>query len=412
VINVGGITEVRPFGQRVGLSMHAPVVVLMLLVILGVVARTRPAAELHWPMPPAVCLRTVVVATVAATGLLSPVLYALSFRLADGGDLHGPIYWRSGPKGVDVLALFTPNPANKLFGAPARAWLTGLNNGYIENVAALTIVATLIVAFAVWRYRFRPPPVWTAMAVFFGALALGPFINIGGVNTYVLGPWALLRYVPIVSSARMPARFAIVMMMAFAVLFALALRHIRERSGDRRGLVLTAVAALLAFELAPLPRRLYAAPVPDIYRIIASDPRDVRVLGVPLGIADGERGEGRYDGASQYYQTFHQKPIVGGGLSRISNRQRERQRMFPVIRLLLRLSEGREITERQIERARRAAPAFLRRSRLGYVVIDTRAASPELRDMTIDILDLEKIAESDGRELYRPRGTENPAPLQ
>jgi hypothetical protein len=169
---------------------------------------------------------------------------------------------------------------------------------------------------------------------------------------------------------------------------------------------------VLAFELAPLPRRLHTAPVPDIYRIIANDARDVRVLGSPLGFADGEGGEGRYDGASQYYQTFHQKPIIGGGLSRISDRQRQRQRMFPVIRLLLRLSDGREVTERQIERARRAAPAFVRRSRLGYVVIDTRAAGRELRDLTIDILDLEKISESDGRELYRPRWTGNPAPLQ
>ena len=69
-------------------------------------------------------------------------------------------------------------------------------------------------------------------------------------------------------------------------------------------------------------------------------------------------------------------------------------------------------TEQEIARARRAAPAFIRRSRLGYVVIDTGAASAQLRDLTIDILDLEKIAESDGRELYRPRGTEIPAPLQ
>jgi MFS family permease len=287
-----------------------------------------------------------------------------------------------------------------------------MNNGYVENVAALTIVATLLVGFAAWRYGFRPPRLWTAMAVFFGALALGPFIHIGGMNTYLLGPWALLRYVPVVSAARMPGRFAIVLMMAFAIIFALALRHVREHSGNRRGLVLGAVAVLLALELAPLPRQLFAAPVPDIYRIIASDPRDVRVMGIPLGIVDGEGGEGRYDGASQYYQTFHQKPIVGGGLSRISSRQRERQRMFPVIRLLLRLSEGGQVNQREITRARHAAPDFIRRSRLGYVVIDTRAASPGLREMTIDILDLEKIAESDGRELYRPRGTEVPAPLQ
>ena len=329
-MNLTGVTEVRPFGLRIELSMHAPVVVLMVLVIARVVLRTRPVLEIRWPMPPADCLRLAGVAVVAATVLLSPVLYTLSIRLADGGSLHAPIYWRSGPKGIDLIALFMPNPGNKLFGAPARAWLTGQNNGYTDNVAALTIVATLLVAFAVWRYRFRPPPLWTAMALFFGLLTLGPFIFIGGVNTFVVGPWALLRYVPLVSAARMPGRFAIVLMMAFAVIFALALRHVRERWGDRRGLALAVVAALLAFELAPLPRQLYAASVPEIFRTIASDPRDVRVLDIPLGFVDGEGGEGRNDASSQYYQTFHQKQIIGGRMSRISMRQRERQRMFPV----------------------------------------------------------------------------------
>ena len=411
-INLYGVREVRPFGLWIGLSMHAPVLALMVLVIGRVIVRTRPSVEIQWPVPPRECVRLTGVAVVAAAVLLSPVLYTLSVRLADGGRLHAPMYWRSSPKGIDLIALFTPNPGNKLFGAPVRAWLTGQNNGYTDNVAALTVVATLLVAFAAWRYRFRPPPMWTALAVFFGALALGPFINIAGVNTYVLGPWALLRYVPLISAARMPGRFAIVLMMAFAVVFALALRHVRERWGDRRSLVLGVVAALLAFELAPLPRPLYATEVPDIYRTIASDPRDVRVLGLPLGFVDGEGGEGNNDATSQYYQTFHQKPIVGGRMSRISIRQRERQRAFPVISLLLRLSEGRHVDEAEIAHVKQTAPSFIKRSRLGYVVVDTSAASPALRAVAIDILDLEKVAESDGRELYRPRGTEIPTPLQ
>ena len=99
-------------------------------------------------------------------------------------------------------------------------------------------------------------------------------------------------------------------------------------------------------------------------------------------------------------------------MSRISTRQRDRQRAFPVVRLLLELSEGRQVNEHDIALARRIAPAFIRNSQIGYVVIDTRAASPELRDLTIDILDLELIAESDGRELYRPRGTEISPRLQ
>jgi hypothetical protein len=210
----------------------------------------------------------------------------------------------------------------------------------------------------------------------------------------------------------MPTRFAIVAMMAFAIVFALALRHVGNRWPERRRLLLGAVAVLLAFELAPLPRRLHAAPVPDIYQIIAADPRDVRVMGIPLGIVDGERGEGLYNGASQFYQTFHQKPIVGGGLSRISDRIRQGQRRLPVIQLLLQLSDGRTVTPGEIADAKIAAPAFVRRARLGYVVIETMAASPELRQAAIDILRLEKVAESPGRELYRPVFGDDPRPLQ
>jgi hypothetical protein len=36
-------------------------------------------------------------------------------------------------------------------------------------------------------------------------------------------------------------------------------------------------------------------------------------------------------------------------------------------------------------------------------VIDTHAASPALRRLVIEMFDLVRIGESDGRELYRPR---------
>ena len=68
---------------------------------------------------------------------------------------------------------------------------------------------------------------WTALAITFGALALGPFVHVAGANTYIPGPWALLRYVPVLGLARTPARFSVVMMLAVAVLFAAALAVVR-----------------------------------------------------------------------------------------------------------------------------------------------------------------------------------------
>jgi hypothetical protein len=55
-----------------------------------------------------------------------------------------------------------------------------------------------------------------------------------------------------------------------------------------------------------------------------------------------------------------------------------------------------------MDEAFRAAPAFVRQSRLGYVVVDNAAASPELRQFVIDLFGLVKVGESRGRELFIP----------
>jgi hypothetical protein len=334
--------------------------------------------------------------------VLAPVLVALSYSLADGATLHGPNYWRSTPAGVDLLALFTPNPNHPLFGAPWRHWLASRPNRFEENVAALTFVAIAVLAVAVWRYRFRPPRVWVALTVCLGALAVGPFVHVGGVNTFVPGPWALLRYAPVLTATRMPARYAIPMMMIFSLLFALALRRITSEHRDRRRMVIAVVAAVLVFELSPYPRTLHSARIPEVFRIIADDPRDVRVLGLPFGFRDGERSQGNFNTAWQFYQTFHQKRLIGGYLSRISQREVGRQRQSVTVRHLLHLSEGGHLSEAELEDLKRRAPGFVDRARLGYVFVDVARTSPALRQIAIDAYKLVKLGESDGFELFAP----------
>ena len=60
---------------------------------------------------------------------------------------------------------------------------------------------------------------WGAFALVFGALALGPFVHVAGINTHIPGPWSLLRYVPVIGLARTPSRFSIVAMLMVAILF-------------------------------------------------------------------------------------------------------------------------------------------------------------------------------------------------
>jgi hypothetical protein len=265
-------------------------------------------------------------------------------------------------------------------------------------------VALLVILVAVGWFRFRPPAYWAALALVSASLAVGPFVSVGGVLTYVPTPWTLLRYAPVLGSARAPARFMAVVMVAVAVVFALALQAIRERVSPRaRGWVFAGVSAVLLFELLPAPRALQTARVPAFYHRIAADPRDVRVLELPFGVRDGLSSVGDFSASSQFYQTVHQKRLIGGYLSRVSRRRVAEIRHRPILSALIDLSEGRDLAPGIEQVLRERGPEFVRRARIGYVVVDRTRASPRLVNFAIDILRLEKIESSATRDLYRPR---------
>jgi hypothetical protein len=166
---------------------------------------------------------------------------------------------------------------------------------------------------------------------------------------------------------------------------------------------------LLAIELVPAPRTLYSAGIPAIHRTIARDPRpEVRVLELPVGFRDGTSSMGNFSARTQYFQTAHGKAILGGYLSRVSPRRRRDARRAPVLSALFTLSEGRGLTAEQDLAARRRADEFLRRTRLGYVVVDETRASSGLIDFSIDVFGLTLVAREGPMALYVPRAPSPP----
>ena len=113
---------------------------------------------------------------IVGAAVMSPVLYAAALRIS-GGDFVTPhIFWRSSPPGVDLLALVLPNPNHPLAPDALEAWLTSRPNGYLENVASFPLVA-LGVLLVAWRGGWRPSRWWAGLAIMFGLLALGPFMQ-------------------------------------------------------------------------------------------------------------------------------------------------------------------------------------------------------------------------------------------
>ncbi len=400
VLGRGGDFEVLGIAVHVR-SLYNPVLILTVLVVARLFVWWRPRLSRiseFGPLP----INAVLVGLLACVGPLSPVLFGTVERIADGRFVSPKIFWRSSPRGVDLLSFFTPNPNHPvmrlLFGdeqltAPTR---------FVEYTASFSLVAIVVVAAAIWLATYRPKAGWWWITAGFTLLALGPFIYIAGANTHIPGPWALFRYITPMSLARTPTRFAIVAALGLAMLLAGALAALGTKWPQRRRAITALVAVLLAIELWPAPRTLYSAAVSRVYTTIAHDPRDVRVLSLPFGVRDGVSSIGNFRPRSQFNQTVHEKRLIGGYLSRISPRRTERMRSeYPTLAILMKLSEPRPLTAEDLSTLSARGARFVSGTRLGYVVIDRRFVTQASADAVIDAWQLEEVERDEHLTLYR-----------
>jgi len=399
---IGGGWQLSILGRHV--SAHGLYTPMLLLTVLALLRAAWPYRRAALSIDRTEIVRFARAASVAApvTALmLSPVLYAVGVRIRDTGFESSRILWRSSPPGVDLVSFFLPNPNHPLAPEAIRAWLTPRPDRYLENVASVPLVALIVIAVAIGA-GWRPSRIWIAITATFGLLALGPFLHVAGFNTHVPGPWAFARYLPLIGLARTPARLAIVVALGVSVLFATALTHLGHRWPQRRQMLLTCVATAMLFELLPAPRPLYSASVPAFYARISEDPRDVTLLELPVGVRDGTSSVGNFTARSQFFQTTHGKPLVGGYLSRVSRRRIAEVRQDALLDALITLSEGGTLDPARAPTLVERGPDFIRRGRIGYVVIDNDRTPPPLRDFAVRALRLQHVATEGSYDLFVP----------
>jgi hypothetical protein len=397
VLRGGGRLEL--FGLRVSMTrLYTPVLILTVLAVARgwIALRSR----VNWQIQP---LRRFLgagaLAGLTCVALLSPVLSAMGTHFGDDRFIWPSIPWRSSAPGVDLLAYLVPNPVGSLFGWVASGWLSTLPNGFHDNVASIPWVATFTIAIALLYAGLRMPAYWVAFTSVMAVLALGPFVHVGGMNTYIPTPWVILRYLPVIGAARIPTRLSVLVILGTAVLLAFAVRALRARA-SRPWVPPVLVGGLLLVELMPAPREIHHVRVAGFYKQIAADPRPVRVLHLPFGLRDGLSSTGDYSPSAQFLQTFHGKPLVGGYLSRLPAGGVSSYRRIRLFRLLFDLSERRPVDSVRMESA--IEEAHLRRLglQIGYVVVDTTRASPQLVEFAKSALDLQWVATDEGQQLY------------
>ncbi len=381
------------------LRLYTPVLTLTALLLLRTWMLLKPCLRLSLP-PWGLSANLLVPACAALVLALSPLLFPLFASSSPGFPGPGAIPWRSSSPGLDAAAYLLPNPLNPWIGTWSAAWLSSRPNGLVENVASIPWVALLTMAAATVAYRRWAHAGWLAFTGVFFLLSLGPFIVVGGAMTHVPGPWALVRYLPVLGAARMPTRVSILVLMGAAMLLAMALQSLRQRVPWPRALTV-AIGMLLVVELMPGSRTLYSAQVPAIHRIIAADPRDVRVMNLPFGLRDGLSSAGNTSAENQYQQTAHEKGLVGGYVSRLPRGAVERYSGLPAMGVLLDLSEGKAVTAERWAEGVAAAHAGADPLNLGWVVVDARSTSPQLEQFATEAFELSYVDRDGPWKLYR-----------
>jgi hypothetical protein len=398
VIATSGGTVITLGSQRVSMMSTAnPLAALGILAMVGAAVALLPGLRIRVDAGGFLQggVRLTLPLAIAVVCLLPLIYHGLA--LWQRGDYVSQRYfWRSAPRGIDVATLLLGNPSGLLWpGVVSRAYAR-LGIDAVEQVAWLGpgVMALSAVALAL---RQKPHVrLWLSVSAVFGTWALGSSLAAFGRDTHVFLPAVLLRYVPIVANARIPARAFVLVYVAAAVLSAIGMSELRRRG--RRN-VAFALAALVMLDYLPRPVPVFRLDQPEPYLELGRRADGGTLCELPMGLRDGFGETGRFDSRTLTYQMIHQHPITGGFVARLSPKLLDAYERSPLLGPLLRLSAGQPLAREQLLSGDQAGAA-LAAAGIRYVMLNKRTAPADLAGYVRSGLPLRVISEDEERTLY------------
>jgi hypothetical protein len=381
-------------------SVFNPLQLLWALVALWLCLRLRPrvAVGVDPDVRMAHAGRAVLVTVIVFVATAAPILWHAAALTWRGEYVTQRYFWRSAPKGVDFATLALGNPFHGLWGEPIRTFYRALGIDALESTAWLGLAPVgLVVWGAAWA-RNAAVRCWMAVGALFFIWALGPHLMVFGWNTGLVLPQAIVRYVPILSNARVPGRAMVVVFLALGVLAACAIADWRRRS-PRPSLVFAIVLAIIALDYVPAPFPIVALERPGIYERLRDRPEPGALCELPMGLRDGFGQRGLLDDRVLYFQTIHGRPITGGFIARLPPSVVSTYEGDPLLSSLLRLSGPPQTIDAALP-DRQLATRLLETHDIRFVMLNRATAPSVLIEYVEKMMPLTLIAREGERSLY------------
>jgi hypothetical protein len=220
----------------------------------------------------------------------------------------------------DLVALFIPSYYNGIFSSISSApsvYSTYFAQDPTERVAYIGFTVIALSLYGLYRNR-RHEALWLILAVVFGWLTLGPYIQIAGNLTPVPGPYYLYHLIPVMNVIKEPGRFDLIFTMMLSILAAFGAKALIERvgevkSGKRMAYLVVVVLFLLVFiEGNGMPvgsassgQTATQVAQSNLYPLLASLKGNFSILQLPAL-------QSPYAAEATYYTSITHKPLVGG----------------------------------------------------------------------------------------------------
>lgn len=301
---------------------------------------------------------------------------------------------------ADLIAFVTPSRLHPFLGDLVQPITKRFTAGVPEATVFPGYLPLVLGLAAVIKFRKLEASVrlWSLALITFFILALGPFPRILGQPIRSLPlPYYLIMSTPVLTNFRVPSRCAIMVMLALAVLAAFSCRQLFRQFENRisRAAIFVLVMLVVALEYLAIPFPTFKPIVPEVYRRIVRDPEPFTVLEIPLGRSSGTTGVGQFHVSSLYSQTVHEKKIIGGHVSRISDEKLATLVRYPLLRRILAL-QGSKLLPESVRDDGHGHRQDLESLGIRYVVIYPPYSDSSVRTFLEKTLSLEKIYDVNG----------------
>lgn len=243
------------------------------------------------------------------------------------------VYWSG-----DVLSFFVPSFLHPIFGGIGQFFVEKYNFPGVESVlyVGYTLGVVVLLSFFINikndkdRLNFR---FWQMITLVFLIMVLGPLLKYADNTEFKLNdvvyniglPYVWIYKLPYLSIARVPTRYFAVFMLGISVVAGYSMSYFFNRVSKQKSryrnkmvwMLFLLLMTLMVFEYLNWPMRLQSVKIPDVYEEIVKDREQFTILELPLWWTSGHRSEGDVKTIIQYYQTYHEKNILNGSVSRV-----------------------------------------------------------------------------------------------